>query len=193
MTRSKDWKLVPFPGLEHPEIEVSTEIELRYPLLQITYRIQGPDLSSILLPEIDSRSGSTPLRKDLLWQHTCLEAFLSLPNLNSYWEINLAPPGHWNVYHFAGYRSEQKTESRIQKVKFIRPKGSYKDCYEGTVECDFSPIDELEKLRTESLLLGVTSVIETLDGKKSYWALTHRGQKPDFHIRESFKELKWSR
>jgi hypothetical protein len=29
--------------------------------------------------------------------------------------------------------------------------------------------------------LGLSAVLEEKDGAKSYWALAHRGDKPDFH------------
>ena len=34
--------------------------------------------------------------------------------------------------------------------------------------------------------MGVSTVIETVDGAISYWALAHPPDKPDFHHPESF-------
>ena len=34
--------------------------------------------------------------------------------------------------------------------------------------------------------LGLSVVIETLDGAISYWALAHPSEKPDFHHPDSF-------
>jgi hypothetical protein len=36
------------------------------------------------------------------------------------------------------------------------------------------------------VVLGATAVVEYRDGTKDYWALAHKGEKPDFHVRESF-------
>lgn len=43
-------------------------------------------------------------RRDELWQSTCFEAFFAEPGQERYWEINLAPNGHWNVYRLDRYR-----------------------------------------------------------------------------------------
>ena len=34
--------------------------------------------------------------------------------------------------------------------------------------------------------LGLTAIIQTLDGSESYWALTHPDAQADFHIRDGF-------
>ena len=34
--------------------------------------------------------------------------------------------------------------------------------------------------------IGLTAVIETATGAKSYWALHHPAEKPDFHHRNGF-------
>ncbi|NMF90687.1 hypothetical protein GPA26_19635, partial [Aromatoleum petrolei] len=36
------------------------------------------------------------------------------------------------------------------------------------------------------LELGLTAVVETLDGTLSYWALRHPSARPDFHLRDAF-------
>ncbi len=37
-----------------------------------------------------------------------------------------------------------------------------------------------------SLHIGLSAVIEAADGTLSYWALTHPGERPDFHQRAAF-------
>jgi hypothetical protein len=34
--------------------------------------------------------------------------------------------------------------------------------------------------------MGISSVIQTLDGYETYWALVHPSQQADFHQREGF-------
>jgi hypothetical protein len=34
--------------------------------------------------------------------------------------------------------------------------------------------------------LGLSAVLEEKDGTKSYWALAHGADKPDFHLRDCF-------
>jgi hypothetical protein len=38
----------------------------------------------------------------------------------------------------------------------------------------------------QSWQIGLTAVIETATGEKSYWALHHPAEKPDFHHRGGF-------
>lgn len=38
----------------------------------------------------------------------------------------------------------------------------------------------------EQLQMGITAIIQTKDGRESYWALAHPAPYADFHLRESF-------
>ena len=40
---------------------------------------------------------------------------------------------------------------------------------------------------SQAVIAGITTVIQTLDGNLSYWALTHPGPEADFHRRDSFQ------
>jgi hypothetical protein len=42
------------------------------------------------------------------------------------------------------------------------------------------------ELATRPMSIGPAAVIETLDGKLSYWAAKHPAQKPDFHHPDGF-------
>ena len=42
------------------------------------------------------------------------------------------------------------------------------------------------------LQLALTAVIELTDGSKSYWALKHPGERPNFHHRDGFTHEIWS-
>ena len=48
-----------------------------------------------------------PRRRDRLWEETCLELFLGEEGSERYWEFNLSPAGHWNVYRFEFYVSDK--------------------------------------------------------------------------------------
>jgi len=180
------WQLVPFPQVEHPDITVTVQVELHQPVLKLTYRIEGPALASILFPQRDPNSGAGS-RKDLLWQHTCLEAFLTRKDSPTYWEFNFAPSDEWNCYQFGSYRAAAKTEERVREVKLRSSAMKSGDHFKADLEIDLSGVTELQDAKLQDLLVGLTAVIETMDGKKSYWALAHCGEKPDFHLRESFK------
>ncbi len=122
---------------------------------------------------------AAPGAADNLWQTTCLEAFVAAPTGNDYREFNFSPSGLWAVYRFAAYR--QRDES-------FRPAGAPRLSL-------LAPPDHLvleARLAAEllpaapALRLGLSAVIETADGGKSYWALRHAAAQPDFHLRASF-------
>ncbi|MNL15319.1 hypothetical protein D3C87_1363000 [compost metagenome] len=118
-------------------------------------------------------------RRDSLWEHTCLEAFLS-PSLEKsapYVEVNCAPHGHWNCYQLSSYRhgltplaegkvTLQSREQIPNGVKFvILTKGLP---WSGPLH------------------VGLTAVIEMTNGEMSYWALSHAEKEADFHSKKSF-------
>lgn len=121
-----------------------------------------------------------PERRDLLWQTTCLEFFLGVAGARNYFEFNLSPAGHWNVYAFDDYRSGMRPVDAFTALPFTVTQ---------TVESlTLTLTFDLEQLvpREQALDVSVTSVIEQQDGALSYWALAHSGVNPDFHRRDSF-------
>ena len=52
------------------------------------------------------------------------------------------------------------------------------------VDLDLSQTPDLMEARI--LHLGLSAVIEAMDGTKSYWALAHAPGPPDFHNRDCF-------
>ena len=59
-----------------------------------------------------------PARRDRLWEETCFEFFLAVKNSPRYWEFNLSPAGHWNVYRFADYRQGMQEEPAFASLPF---------------------------------------------------------------------------
>ena len=119
-----------------------------------------------------------PSRRDNLWQHTCFEVFIGLPGSPRYWEVNASPNGDWNVYRFEDYRQAMVAEpacTGIASTWLPLTKG-----YCLTLEI---PINDWLAL-DQPLEIGISSVLET--DSLSYWALTHPGEEPDFHRRDSF-------
>ena len=124
-----------------------------------------------------------PARRDRLWEHTCVEAFVAPGDGASYWELNLSPSGDWNVFRFERERSGMAPETRIAGLAAVgaapRPGGGV----EIAAELDLSPVPELAGA---GLALGIAAVLESAAGERSYWALRHAGEVPDFHRRETF-------
>ncbi len=143
--------------------------------LLISWELRGR-LKNILLPE----QSAAPLRRDQLWEESCFEFFAAPTGSSQYWEVNLSPSGDWNVYAFNEYRAGMRKETALAALPFriVRRTESLR------LELVF-PLDKI--IPPEQLVaLGISVVLRHRCGRSSYWALTHCGLKPDFHLRESF-------
>ena len=160
----------PPPGLavRGSVVRCGNELSLRYRLIDPT--------GLLLVPP----AAAAPQRRDGLWEHTCLEAFLAEPGTAPYWELNLAPSGDWNLYRLSGYRQGLTSESAISALPLAlsrRPDG-----LDLAVSLDLGVLP----LAGRPLELGITAVLELSDGGILYWALRHPGAEADFHLREGF-------
>lgn len=119
-------------------------------------------------------------RADGLWQTTCFELFLQAPGCEAYTEINLSPSERWNVYDFTA-RREGMTE---------RPMPREPECTMrlGTDMAIFDAAIPASGLPEGPWKCGFTAVIEEEGGVKSYWALSHGSDAPDFHDPACFLE-----
>lgn len=145
----------------HVDIDVRdlASLSLRYLIAGATDRIRLP-------------APAAPVRTDELWRHTCLELFVAAPSGEAYVECNFAPSGAWAAYAFDRYRAGMRPQPMVAPT--IATTAST-----GTLDVTVS-VDLPFALPTD---LGVTAVIETLDGAISYWALAHPISRPDFHHR----------
>ncbi len=121
------------------------------------------------------------VRRDELWQSTCLEAFVGTSVGAAYAEFNLSPNGDWNIYQFKSYR-----DGMTKALPTLR-ESTWREGAQGEGRREagmFLPLQQLQLVGP--VVLGVTAVLEYQDGQKEYWALAHAGEKPDFHLRSSF-------
>jgi hypothetical protein len=121
-----------------------------------------------------------PQRQDNLWQETCFEWFLGIPEVDRYWEFNLSPAGHWNVYRFDRYRAGMQPETAVRGLPMQVQQQS--DGVLLQVAVNLAAIG----LAEQGLEVGITAVICRRGNELSYWALTHPGSEADFHRRDSF-------
>ena len=131
----------------------------------------GAPPARFVLPE-----SSDPSRTDGLWRTTCFEAFLQPEGEIPYREWNFAPSGDWAAYDFFDYR-EGGADAEVGAPPYIRLEDNLTWWTLGAtiaVEAD-------EKWR-----LGLSAVLEEKDGTKSYWALAHCTDEPDFHHPDCF-------
>jgi hypothetical protein len=147
-------------------------------LVRLRYVLGGP-VAEVRIPA----RAADPLRSDRLWECTCFEAFLGLAGGDAYWEVNLSPSGHWNVYRFDRHREGMRPETRLRAPLVGLEHAS---CGTLTIhaELDLAPLTEV---RSAPLEVGLAAVLEAKDGTHSYWALEHgAATHPDFHRREGF-------
>lgn len=143
--------------------------------LHLHYRLSG-DLTRITFPVSQS-----PSAVDGLWEHTCFEVFIALQHEECYQEFNFSPSGQFAMYAFSDYRI-RSAWIPIQVPTIMTSK--FNDLFELKAELTATelPISSIGN----SYQLGLSAVIELMDGSKSFWALHHPSEHPDFHHRESF-------
>ncbi|MFA7291268.1 MAG: DOMON-like domain-containing protein [Rhodocyclaceae bacterium] len=169
--------LEPHPSCTPPiGLKIDAGIEL-FPdgSLHLGFVIHGEaaQLDCILLPE-----PCAAIRVDGLWQHTCCEVFIGVDGQTGYREFNFSPSGAWAAYAFTAYRQAAALPlGPVPNVAFLRSEGSL------TLATTLAP-GWLPKSRP--LCLGLSAVIELVDGTRSYWGLAHAAAQPDFHHRDSF-------
>ena len=135
--------------------------------LALEYAIEGR------IEELRIPAPGTPRFAERLWQHTCCEVFVARGGSPAYLEFNFSPSGDWAGYAFERYRSGAAFDAPDPKIA-VRTSA-------GRLELDASIQVQPGRLR-----LGLSAVIEHIDGRISYWALRHPAGKPDFHHPEAF-------
>jgi len=117
-----------------------------------------------------------------LWQHTCFELFISAQNDTEYYEFNLSPSSEWAAYGFRAYRDAYSIDSDDLDPKISVQQVAAALELSAVVRADRLPVID-PKIR---LLVGLSAVIEDVNGSLSYWSLKHPTGKPDFHHADNF-------
>lgn len=171
-------RLIPFPGTcDRCRFLIEAELSWRGPRFFIDFRVRAaPEVRGLVAGE------TLGVRADKLWEKTCFEVFLRPVEDETYWEINLAPDGRWNLWRLEGYRAGLVHEERVSAPTAWRTR------FEGdewilSTEFDFRVVPELS---TRPVRGSVAAVAEHADGEKTYWSLVHSQEKPDFHYPDHF-------
>lgn len=146
--------------------------------LCLQYRLSG-DLAQIRIPE-----PQTPAFTDGLWEHTCFEVFIGVQGENGYREFNFSPSRQWAAYAFNGYR--KRVEWNVSTPPLLTVTHSADGAGDFELQAIIGAVNLPAKSEGKLFEVGLTAVIETLGGQKSYWALAHSAEQPDFHLRNSF-------
>lgn len=170
--------LHPHPSAPAPALRMLASIADAADGLAVRYRIEG-DVASLRIPA--PRSAGP---KDGLWTHTCFELFVGGANSARYREFNFSPSGEWAAYDFSGYRERDIGQALAADLE--PPRTATTAGVEWLEVEAFVPARRLPPIASGSLRIGLTAVVETVDGALSYWALHHPGPRPDFHGRDGF-------
>ncbi|HWQ86114.1 DOMON-like domain-containing protein [Brevundimonas sp.] len=160
-----DRVLVPEPSKSIARIHARRQLEFaEATLLQLAGKAGAP-----------VGAASDAGRTDGLWRSTCFEVFARLRD-GRYAEFNISPSGEWAAYGFTGYRENMMNlEGPIRVMRA----GRTGDAFELDAMIDWKDWPFVERI-------GLSAVIEDIDGGLSYWALAHPSDKPDFHHPDSF-------
>jgi hypothetical protein len=170
-----NFSLHPFPDDRLlPAIEIDGKIDRSGGRLSIEYQLIGD------LTQVEIAPPASPTRKFALWEANCFEFFLGIPGDLNYWEFNLSPAGDWNIFQLDDYRQGLRDELAFTSLPFTVKQTATSLLL--ALEFDLSKIVAVDR----SIEVSVTTVIRSVNGEMSYWALTHCGSAADFHQRDSF-------
>ena len=125
-------------------------------------------------------------RGDRLWQHTCAEAFIAAAGMPAYVELNFSPSREWAAYAFTAYRDGGTlAATRLEPQIVVRSDGAALTLDILVALADLSIAGsfaaDAPSFRDTVLRVGLSMVVESTDGRLSYWALRHPSAHPDFH------------
>lgn len=165
--------LVPHPWTPSPAVRaIGVEIgrSARHELA-VRYRLDG-ELARLRIPP----PAPTAIA-DRLWEHTCFEAFVAVAGERGYRELNFSPSGAWALFEFRGYRDGGAVADPPPA-----PAIAVETSDAGLMLAATVALDEWgAPYRDRPLRLGLSAVVEDVDGGRSYWALRHGAGRPDFH------------
>jgi len=169
--------LVSFPGTSPGASRVSGRLARKGSDLLCRFEVDA--IAELEIPP----SASESRRRDELWRETCLEMFLGRPGEPEYWEVNLSPAGHWNVFRFPDYRQGKVEEAAFSFLPFLVLPESDRMTVDAVLDLASLGLAE------EDIEVGLAAVLLSKAGETHYHALAHpraAAGKPDFHHRDGW-------
>jgi hypothetical protein len=139
--------------------------------LNLWFGVTAP-MSRFLVPP----AAAKPSRRDNLWQSTCFECFLKGEGEEAYQEWNFSPSGDWAAYDFSAER-EGMMAAEIASPPYIRTEDNL--TWWGLGATLAIPAEARGTL-------SLSAVIEERSGRRSFFALHHPSEQPDFHHPDCF-------
>ncbi|GAA4016053.1 hypothetical protein GCM10022280_13660 [Sphingomonas swuensis] len=139
--------------------------------LNLWFGVSAP-IGRFLVPDLSPE----PARRDNLWRSTCFECFLKEEGEEAYQEWNFAPSGDWAAYDFDQER-EGMRPAEVANAPYVRVEDNLTWWGLGaTLAIPSEP----------RFTIALSAVIEETDGRRSFWALHHPSEQPDFHHPDCF-------
>lgn len=155
--------LRPHPDFPSPVTRIAVEVaRTASDRLALTYRIGG-DLDRVAIPRPQAAA-----RADELWKHSCCEVFLGVGE--GYYEFNFSPSSQWAAYRFDGHRAGMRAaDTDAPAIAWAR-------------DGDAARLAATIPLPPDAAgPIGLSAIIEDVNGNRSFWALAHPPGAPDFH------------
>ena len=158
------------------ELSIESTLTLYQDRISLHFKISGA-LTNYQFPKKEKLK-----RANELWKATCFELFLANSKTQSYYEINISPTLHWNIYYLDTYRAEPKEVivSSEPLIKIREDKQSYEIDFE--LKCEALDLEEFDQYNLAVILLNV-------ENERKFWVVNPVGESPDFHNRGSFFRL----
>lgn len=167
------YELLPHPA--NPPLAVTSVqarvLSLDGHWLSLRWRVEGA--GALVVPPFVGKG-----RADGLWQTTCFELFVRPDAGDAYAEFNLSSSQAWAAYDFSGYR-EGMAERPMPRDPVSTPR-------RGQSVLIFDAALPVAGLPPLPWTYALTAVIEEAGGCKSYWAIAHGRERPDFHDEACF-------
>lgn len=144
--------------------------------LALVYEVRG-DLGRVRVPA-PGRGGVV----EGLWEHTCCEVFVRAGEGEAYHEVNLSPGGAWCAYGFGGYRRDRRLVAAGFEPSIRVVRSGERMWLAATMALG----GLAARYVGEEVRLALACVIEEVGGVRSYWAVVHPAERPDFHHPASF-------
>lgn len=171
--RVAGFTLKPFNWPQEQQPVLTGNVTIADGILRVEYGLSGLSCQTLF-----PTPSASPARRLQLWRQTCFELFWGPLQEPNYWELNAAPAGHWNILAFAGYRRGLTEEPRIgaRVTTCHHPDGF-------SLRCTL-PVASLGCPGPYRLAPAV--IICLGDEGRTFWAVRHPGETPDFHHPLSF-------
>ena len=134
--------------------------------LRLRWRVDG--VSQLVIPKFAGKG-----RQDDLWKTTCFELFVQRKGEAGYTEFNLSPSERWAAYDFAAPRERMTERNFPREPELVMRTGQAMAIFDAALPRHQMPDPPCN--------VGLTAVIEEGQGTKSYWAIAHGKDEPDFH------------